>query len=202
MNIVSKNKTIAAAILAGGNASRLGGVAKGTLNVGKGIYIVDRLIKELYESGISKVIIITNDSIPYLNCGVKIISDIRSGIGPLGGIEAALVYFENKFDAVMFVPCDMPNITAKELLALKQAFFETNNYVVFAETESFFWHPLCAVVHIGLKEYISFAVDHGQLKIRDLWKQFNAKTVQFLESNAFLNINDFEDLKKWQKVCT
>ncbi len=195
-----KKKSIAGAILAGGNAGRLGGIAKGTIELGNGVCIIEKMIKEFCQAGISDIVIIANDSGPYRNCGVNIIPDIRTGFGPVGGIEAALVHFEGKSDAVMFVPCDMPNITAKELLVLKEAFVETNNPVVFSRTTGFFWHPLCVVVHNGLREQISFAIDQGQRKIRDLWKQFNAEDVQFSDADAFLNINDFSDMESWQRV--
>jgi len=189
---------IAAAILAGGNSRRLGGLAKGTIKTGNGVSIIDKLIKELAMSDISDIVIVANDSTSYRNYGVKIISDIRVGIGPIGGIEAGLVHFTGQADAVMFVPCDMPNITAKEMSDLKQAFIETDSPVVFAETPGFFLHPLCAIVHNGLKGKISSAIDNGQRKIRDVWRQAKAVTVHFPEKNAFFNINDLADLDRWK----
>ena len=192
-------KNIAGAILAGGNASRLGGIAKGSIEVYDGLSIIERLIRELHAADINDIVIAANDSRPYRNCGVKIIPDIRTGCGPIGGIEAALVHFEGRYDAVMFVPCDMPNITAKEFRTLKEAFFGTKNPVVFAKTTGFFWHPLCAVVHIGLKKTISAAIDSGQRTIRDLWQKLNAESVLFSDTGAFMNINDFTDMDNWQR---
>jgi molybdopterin-guanine dinucleotide biosynthesis protein A len=196
MTLELKKKSIAAAILAGGNASRLGGIAKGTIENDDGICIVEQLIKELYKTGTNDIVVITNDSKPYINCGVKIIPDIRAGRGPIGGIEAALVYFNGRFDAVLFVPCDMPNLTSRELISLKKAFVETKNPVVFAQTEDSFWHPLCAVVYNDLKEMVSSAIDQGHRKIRELWKHINAEAVQFPDDSAFFNINNQADMEK------
>ena len=187
-------------ILAGGNARRLGGIAKGAIEVGKGVSIVEQLIKELAQAGIDNIVIAADDSKPYQDCGVKVISDIRVGIGPIGGIESGLAHFAGQSDAVMFVPCDMPNITAKEISALKKAFIETGAPVVFAETAGFFWHPLCAVVHNDLKEEISSAIDSGQRKIRDVWQQVKAVRVQFADETAFLNINSLADVNRWRKA--
>jgi molybdopterin-guanine dinucleotide biosynthesis protein A len=195
-----KKKNIAGAILAGGDASRLDGIAKGTIEVGGRVCIIECLIKEFFGAGINDLVIVANDARPYRNYGIKIIPDLRPGNGPIGGIEVALVHFEEKCDAVMFVPCDMPNITAKELLALKEAFVRTNNPVVFAQTAGFFWHPLCAVVHIGLKEMISSAIDDGQRAIRDIWQRINAKALRFSDTGAFMNINNFADMENWQKA--
>jgi len=197
MKSKSKKCVIAGAILAGGNARRLDGVAKGAIEVGDGVSIIGKLVKELIESDIGDIVIIANNSEPYRNCSTKIILDIRAGIGPMGGIEAGLVHFAGKSDAVMFVPCDMPNITAKELLVLKEVFIETKAPVVFAETTGFFLHPLCAVVHNVLREVISSAIDNGQRKIRDVWKEVKAVSVPFGNETAFLNINSLEDMNRW-----
>ena len=195
-----KKCVIVGAILAGGNAHRIGGIAKGTLKIGGGVSIIERLMNEMNQAGVSDIVIIANDSKPYQDYGVKIIADIRKGIGPLGGIESELVHFAGQSDAVMFVPCDMPSITAKEMSALKKTFIETGAPVVFAETAGFFWHPLCAVVHNDLKEKISSAIDSGQCKIRDVWRQVKAITVQFPDETTFFNINNSTDRDRWRKA--
>ncbi len=191
-----KKKNISGAILAGGNASRLNGIAKGKIEAGDGSCIIERLIKQFHAAGINDIVIIANDSKLYQNYGVKVIPDLMTGNGPIGGIQAALVHYKKNTDAVMFVPCDMPKLTAKELLSLKEAFIKTNKPVVFAETPGFFWHPLCAVVHIGLIDIITSSIYNGQLKIRDLWQKIDAEPVPFSDCEAFLNINDFADMEK------
>ena len=195
----SKTHKIAGAILAGGNARRIGGLAKGTLKVG-GVSIVERLINEMNNAGISDIVIIANDPEPYQDYGVKIIADIREDIGPMGGIEAGLVFFAGRCNAVMFVPCDLPRISASQISVLKQAFDETAAPAVFAATGDFFWHPLCAVVHNDLAGDISTAIDAGERKIRNVWQQVKAKRVQFTDEAAFLNINSLEDMNRWRKA--
>ncbi|MBN2182270.1 MAG: molybdenum cofactor guanylyltransferase [Sedimentisphaerales bacterium] len=190
---------IGGVILAGGQARRLGGLAKGRIEVGGNVSIVEQLISELKNAGICNIIIAANDPIPYLHFDIEVVPDIRKGIGPLGGIETGLVHFTGQSDAVMFVPCDMPNITSKEMLTLKEAFMETEKPVVFAGTAGFFWHPLCAVVHNRLKNRISSAIDDGQRKVRDIWQQLKAETVLFDDNTAFFNINNFEDIHRWEK---
>lgn len=194
-----KRLEIGGVILAGGKAHRLGGLAKGRIEVGRNVSIVERLINELKIAGICNIIISANDSTPYLNFGVEVLPDIREGIGPLGGIETGLVHFADKSDAVMFVPCDMPNITSKEMLTLIEAFMETEKPVVFAHTAGFFSHPLCAVVHNRLKNQISSAINDGHQKVLNIWQQFNAETVPFDDETTFFNINNFEDIDKWEK---
>jgi len=196
----SKSYAIAGAILAGGNARRIGGVAKGALKANNGVSIIERLINELSCAGIGNLVIVANDPEPYQDCGIEIISDIRAGIGPMGGIESGLVHFAGCCDAVMFVPCDLPNITAKEMFVLKKAFVESAAQAVFAETTGFFYHPLCAVVHNALSNEVSAAIDRGERKIRNVWRQIKAVEVYFDDETAFLNINTLADMDKWWKT--
>ena len=196
----SKKYAIAGAILAGGNACRIGGLAKGTLRAAGGVSIVERLINEMALAGVNDIVIIANDSKPYQEYGVEIIADIRKNVGPIGGIEAGLNFFAGKCNAVMFVPCDLPRISASQISALKQAFIETMAPAVFATTGDFFWHPLCAVVHNDLAGDISAAIDAGERKIRNIWQQAKAAKVQFDDDAAFFNINSLADMDKWRKA--
>ena len=195
----SKKLVINGVILAGGKARRLGGLVKGCIEIGRNVSIVEQLINELKNAGINNIVIAANDSTPYLHLDVEVLPDIREGIGPIGGIETGLVHFADKADAVMFVPCDMPNITSKEMLTLIKAFKKTEKPVVFAHTAGFFLHPLCAVVHNHLKNQISSAIDNGQRKVQDIWQQLDGEKVQFSDETAFFNINSFIDLDKWER---
>jgi len=192
--------TVAGAILAGGNAQRIGGISKGTLRVDADVSIVERLIRELRSAGMSEVVIIANNRKPYLDYGVEIIGDIRTGIGPMGGVESGLVHLAGRSDAVMFVPCDLPNITAGELLTLKNSFAGSRAPAVFAKTSEFSWHPLCAVADIGLAGAVSGAIDRGERKIRNVWKQVGAVGVRLPDENAFFNINSGADMEKWRRA--
>ncbi|MHC4132748.1 MAG: molybdenum cofactor guanylyltransferase [Planctomycetota bacterium] len=192
--------TITGAILAGGKARRIGGIVKGTLKINGDVSIVQHLIDELNCTDISDIVIIANDQSPYLDYAVEIIPDLRTGIGPMGGIESGLMHFANRCDAVMFLPCDLPNITAKEMLILQKAFIESKAPAVFAETNNSFWHPLCSVVHKNLAKNVSGAIDRGERKIRNVWKQVKAAKVNFDDASAFFNINSLADINQWRQV--
>ncbi len=192
--------TIAAAILAGGKASRLGGLAKGTLDIAGGQTIIDRLVRELTQGGAEEIIISANDATPYGRYGKRIVADITKGAGPVGGIEAALVHLGGRCDAVIFVPCDMPAITAREISKLKEAFLAGETPVVYAETGDYFWQPLCAVVHNGLADKVSAAIRDGVRSVRDLWCRLGAATVHFENDAAFMNVNSPADLDAWRAL--
>ena len=107
---------ILAAILAGGLATRLDGIAKGLLPTPQGT-IIERLIAELATAGVNDTIIVANDPQPYAALGKTIIGDLRPRVGPLGGIEAALAHAGEAYDAVLLLPCDLPKIAATEIRA-------------------------------------------------------------------------------------
>jgi molybdenum cofactor guanylyltransferase len=190
---LEKNR-IAVAILAGGNAKRLGGIAKGNIEVAPKTTIINRLIAELNSAGLNEIVIVANNAKPYRQYEKPIISDIRLGIGPLGGIESALDCYKDKFTATLFLPCDLPKITAKEISTLIDQFIKSSSQIVFAKTAQNNFHPLCAVVQNSLLKDISAAIDAGIRKVREIWVQHNAVPVIFPDESVFLNVNSKEDL--------
>ena len=195
MKCNSKKCVIAGAILAGGNARRIGGIAKGTLRIAKGMSIIERLISELNLAGIKEVIISANNVAVHKAFEKEIIPDMRTNVGPLAGIEASLNFFRDRSDAIMFLPCDLPCITTREIMTLKQAFINSDSPVVFIQTSEFFYQPLCVVVHNELADDISAAIEAGVRKPLDLWFKLNAKTVFFESEELFFNVNSPEDLQ-------
>ena len=185
---------LAAAVLAGGRATRLGGVAKGAIDAG-GVSVVGRLIDELRQAGAGEVLIVANDPEPYRACDVEIIPDRRPGHGPLGGIEAALLELTGRADATVLAPCDTPHLTASEFRRLIDAFESPG---VCARTREFFWHPLCAVVHNDLAPHIAAAIDAGKRSVQELWREIGVKPVDFDDDTPFININTPEDLADYQ----
>jgi len=196
-------RTPRGAILAGGRASRYGGTAKGLLECG-GVRIIDRLIAEMKSSGVAEIIIIANDPQPYRSCGREIVPDLRTGIGPLGGIEAGLAHYAARCDAVLFLPCDLPAITANEISLLMNAFDAEGAPIVVAEDEGFFWHSLCTVVHTGLLDRICKAIDNGKRSVHRVWREFGAVAVHFDDPAPFFNVNTPDDMRRWQenhRIC-
>jgi len=203
---------IGAAILAGGKATRMGGVAKGRIEAASGVAIVQRSIRQFDLAGVDDVIIVSSDAAAYQEYGRPVIPDVRPGMGPLGGIEAALRYFAGRcdtdvhnlqcaskvYDAVIFVPCDLPRINAGELRKLLDAFDPAADRVVYARTGVFFDHPLCSVVHNALLPEIEAAIDRGDRAVGKLWRSVGGRAVCFEDDTAFVNLNTLEDLNAWQ----
>ncbi len=92
-----------AAILAGGKGRRLGGVEKGLLKVG-GKRIIERILYSLRD--FESVIVCRDEHQSKLySVYASTITDTLEGMGPLGGIHAALEHFKRN---VLVVSVDMP----------------------------------------------------------------------------------------------
>jgi molybdopterin-guanine dinucleotide biosynthesis protein A len=105
---------VCAAVIAGGAATRLGGLPKSTLVV-EGRSIAERLLEDL-RAAFPRVLVVANDPRPWAALGVEVVPDVHRGAGPLAGVHAALVATA-AHAGVVCVAGDMPFI-APALLAL------------------------------------------------------------------------------------
>ncbi len=95
-------------ILAGGAASRFGGLPKGLERV-DGRRIIDRVASALREVTDSLLLVANADDADAWLPGVRRVRDLRSGFGALGGLHAALAQAESD---VLLVAWDMPFVSA------------------------------------------------------------------------------------------
>jgi len=100
--------TCTGVILAGGAASRFGGMPKGLERV-NGRRIVDRVAAALREVTDSLLLIANADDAASWLPGVRTERDVRVGLGALGGLHAALAHAETD---VLLVAWDMPFVSA------------------------------------------------------------------------------------------
>jgi molybdopterin-guanine dinucleotide biosynthesis protein A len=119
-------------------------------------------------------------------------------MGPVVGIEAALYHFAEKCDAVLVLPCDLPEISSIEISALLCAYERADGPVVFAETPGGQQHPLCAVLSSDLRADISAALNSGRLCAGRLWAELGGMGVVFSKAEAFTNLNSLTDLDTWR----
>jgi molybdopterin-guanine dinucleotide biosynthesis protein A len=188
---------IAGAVLAGGKACRMGGVAKGMLQADGSLSLIERLVVHMMRCGVDEIIIAANDERPYTRIGCAVVPDQRNDAGPLAGIEVALAHLAGRYDAVLCLPCDLPSVSWKEMSVLLSAFADGSGPVVFARTQDRARHPLCAVVSTDLLERVSAALDQGELGVGNLWLQLGGAAVPFDNPNAFVNLNSPDDLDSW-----
>lgn len=114
----------AAAILAGGQGRRLGGVTKPFLVV-EGRRIVDRqltVLRPLFDAVVIVAAAENRGLFEELDLGVDVIADrVGPGLGPLAGLDAAFTWLPGRFDSFVCVAGDMPFLAAPVLERLRDA---------------------------------------------------------------------------------
>ena len=107
--------TTQGAVIAGGQATRMGGRPKGLESVG-GARILDRLVAVFEEAlGDQPLLVANAEDAPTWRPGLRVIPDIRPGMGALGGIYTAVLAAPAP---VVTVAWDMPFVTGPLIGAL------------------------------------------------------------------------------------
>lgn len=148
------------AILAGGRATRYGGIPKGLELVG-GRRIVDRAAAALRDV-CAPVLLVANDpSAEAWMAGTRVVRDVLPDAGSLGGIHAALAHAGTP---VVVVAWDMPFVPAALLRALREAGREAD--VAVPESGSHRGlEPLCAYYGPACRPAIERRVAAGDLRV-------------------------------------
>jgi molybdopterin-guanine dinucleotide biosynthesis protein A len=189
-------------ILAGGAASRMGGEAKGLLRVG-GHRIVDRVLDVLQRSTDRVVISVRDQSVPNSAPGVEQVFDQRPDLGPLGGIQAALL--ESGTD-VLAVAWDMPLVPAGLLRELRDV-GEMNEPDVVAPRSASSWgfEPLCAWYNASALRSIAAGFASGELRAGSLRERAEVLTVDVSSwgepDELFLSVNTPDDLARAEAIA-
>ena len=197
---------IIGAILAGGQGTRLGALHKGLLERAPGETLIEHLMGQMEAAGLAEVVIAANMPEPYRRFGRAVVPDLRPGLGPLAGVEAVLLHVLPRPDvaAVLFVACDLPALSARELARLVDAFRRAPHGVQRAVVTAgpSREYPICFVVHKEMAGHVTSALDRRHLKILQLWKDLHAKDVTFPDAEPFHNLNTPDDLRRWQGQVT
>ena len=152
------------AVLAGGAASRYGGVPKGLLSVG-GARILDRVVEGVQAvTGALPLLIANAPGASAWRPDLKTIPDARPGFGSLGGICTAITAAPPP-ESVLCVAWDMPFVPDALLRALVDG-AAAGNYDAFLPESSGRrgLEPLCAVYGPACGPAIARRLETGDLK--------------------------------------
>lgn len=179
---------MAAAILAGGLASRLGGINKGALEVG-GAAIVDRQLAALHS--ITRDVFVVGRPDPLWTArGLRIVADEIADAGPLGGIYTALV--QSPADRTLVVGCDMPFLTAGIFERLASV---ADADVVVARSPRGI-EPLCAIYGRACAAEIRARIARGVYEASTLPEGLRVAEVGVDSALVFLNVNTPHDYER------
>ncbi len=181
------------ALVAGGRATRMGGIAKGLLRAG-GLPIAARslsLFRELFDDAL----VVANDPAPYAGLGAAIVPDLVPGRGAPGGLHAALSAARSEW--VFAAGCDMPFLDARAIafLAARRAGARAVLVRFRGRLE-----PLHAFWSRGCLPVLDRMLREGEPSLRELAAAVGARIVEEEEwravdpdGRAFENVNTPED---------
>lgn len=193
---------LAAAILAGGRAQRLGGTDKSGLRLG-GRTIIERLLDALRPAA-SHLFAVGDHHGAAARAGLEVIEDEHPGAGALGAIHTAIV--RSPCERTLVVGCDMPFVTARLVTHLARTAAETGADVVIP-VDARGYQPLCAIYR-----RTSAAAIHGRLARGERHAAVPPPGVRVVEVGRdelaaidpegllFVNVNTPEDYEKARRL--
>lgn len=194
---VSSFDDVAAAIIAGGRARRLGGRVKALIEVG-GATILERQLSVL-RTRVTAIAIAANDPRPYRESGLPVLPDRLPGKGPLAGLDAALAWCPRPY--LLAVACDMPHLDPRVLdLLLARRAPDIDIVVPYIADRP---EPLCALYARSVAPVLERRLAAGRLRAADLMQDANLAVARVSEDEwraldpelrALTNINTPDDL--------
>ena len=130
---------------------------KGLATVG-GERVVDRVAAALRDTTDDLLVVANDPAADAWLPGVPRVGDVRTGVGPLGGIHAALSHAAN---AVLVVAWDMPFVT-RELLAELRRLACPDDIAVVPESAAGRLEPTCALYAPACRPALERWLDSGR----------------------------------------
>ena len=147
-------RPLAAAILTGGRAARLGGVRKAQLRIG-GRTIIERQLETL--SVVASPVYAVSSADGIGEGGLDLVRDRYPGSGALGGIYTAIA--TSPHHRVLVVGCDMPFLDARLI-----AYMNTLDADLIIPRGARGYEPLCAIYSRACAAPIRARIESGRLE--------------------------------------
>lgn len=180
-------------ILAGGQASRMGGNDKGLVELA-GRAMIEHVIDTLKPQTSAITINANRNQARYQTYGTVFGDNIQDYPGPLGGMHAALHYLNDEW--IGFVPCDCPQLPKDLVSRMTAACQEDTDIAVAHDGEHI--QPVVTLLNRRILPKLERFLENGDRKIILLYKQCNMITVDFSDQpNAFVNLNTPEELQQF-----
>ena len=187
------------AILAGGGATRFGGKPKGLEVVG-GERILDRLVRVMTAAFDGPPLLVANaPEAPSWRPDLRVIPDVRRGLGSLGGIYTAVVETPAP---VVCVAWDMPFVSEALLRRLADGLLEHDACLPQSDGRRGV-EPLCAAYGPACHEAIARSLDEGDLRAIAFHERIRVGILPLSEVKRFgdpkllfFNVNTADDLAR------
>jgi molybdopterin-guanine dinucleotide biosynthesis protein A len=193
-----------AVVLVGGEARRANGQEKYFFTY-HGRTFIERLVDSLRQV-VDEIILVARDPEQCKRFagigGVRCITDIRPGIGPIGGLHAGSLAARG--DLIFVSACDMPCIDSRVIAYL---FDHIDDYdAVIPRWNPDMLEPLHAVYRRAA--LLNYLKSHDSLSLREMVQNLSARYIRVdelqlidPELRTFTNINKLEDLERINATC-
>ena len=183
-------------ILAGGQATRMGGQDKGLVQLNNKPliqHVIERLTPQT-----ERILINANRNQDTYTEFAHVFSDqFKDYPGPMGGIHAGLLNADT--DWVGFVPCDSPLINTDLVERFCSAVTDETDILVAHDGDH--QQPVFTLYHKRVLPKLTAFLERGDRKIILLYKECHTQYVDFSDSpNCFVNLNTPEELAQFGTI--
>jgi molybdopterin-guanine dinucleotide biosynthesis protein A len=197
------DRSVRAAILAGGASSRMGGRPKGLLELG-GERILDRLIRRCQAAFGSDPLLVANaPEAPGWAPGLRVVADARPGTATLGGLYTAVLEAPAP---VVCVAWDMPFVTEPFLARLARGLERFDAFLPESDGRRGV-EPLCAAYGPGCLEPMASALDREDFRAIAFHRDVRlgilplAEVASFgIPDQLFFNVNTPDELERARQI--
>jgi len=178
---------ITGVVLAGGESSRMG--------EDKSLMLINE--QKLIEFSINalkpfcKEVLISSSKNAHQSFSCRKISDRFHKIGPIAGIQSALVHSDT--DYIIILPCDSPMVKP-EFVEYLISEIEPNTSIIVPKYGPHL-EPLFAIYHKKVLPIVEEQIKNGDYRLTHLLELCQAKIVEVEDRTCFVNINTPEDFK-------
>ncbi len=191
------------AILAGGGATRFAGRPKGLETVG-GERILDRLVRVMTAAlGGPPLLVANAPDAPSWRPDLRVVADVRPGLGALGGIYTAVVEAPAP---VVLVAWDMPFVSEALLRRLAEGLGEHDAFLPRSDGRRGV-EPLCAAYGPACRDAIALSLEQGDLRAIAFHERIGVGILPLSEvarcgdpEVLFFNVNTADDLARTDEL--
>ncbi len=187
-------------ILAGGRATRMGGVDKG-LQLLQGEPMAARVLRRMRPQVGSLMINANRNLDEYEKLGVPVFADeIEGYAGPLAGVHAGLLRCKTEFLAT--APCDSPLLPTDLVKRLAQALEVSGADAALAVSGDAAHkrrHPVFMLIRTSLSQPLADYLLAGGRKLDTWLESLRSVEVAFGDEAAFVNVNTAGDLDQLER---
>ncbi len=186
---------VTAIVLAGGAATRMGGVDKGFVKL-NGRPLVEHVLSRIKPQCGNVVISANRNRSEYAKYGYAVVGDSLEGFqGPLAGIAASLAVVQTPFAVV--VPCDSPFIALDYVQKLSKAFVENGVLAAAAMAESR-RQPVFMMLRTQCQPLLENYLRAGGRRVGAWLESMAVCWVEFSRLADFDNLNSLDDVMRAQ----